>query len=170
MVARVIRNPVVGWIAANSAMVAWHVPAWFNAAMRDPRIAAAERISFLLAGALFWWPALASLKSERMAPIPWSALYLIASCIPASLLGLTLTFTHFGAYLPYYNPQDTLGILPTIRETWGLSLEVDQETGGLFLWVGGCMVYTSAVMGLFIMWYNSPEVRNEFAPTAARQS
>ena len=168
--ARAIRNPAAGWIAANAAMIAWHVPALFNTALRAPRVAAAEHLSFLLAGALFWWPAFAPLKSERMSPVPWSALYLIGACIPCSLLGLALTFAHVGPYSSYYSPQDTLGILPMIRETWGLSLDVDQETGGLFLWVGGCMVYTSAVMGLFILWYNSPEVRNEFAPTAARQS
>ena len=168
--ARVIRNPAIGWLAANAVMIAWHVPAMFNASLRDPRTSAAEHLSYLVAGALFWWPVFAPLKSERMAPVPWSALYLIGACIPCSLLGLALTFAHVGPYVSYYSPHDVLGILPVIRETWGLSLEVDQETGGFFLWVGGCMIYTSAVMGLFTMWYNSPEVRNEFASKAAQQS
>ena len=167
--ARVIRSPAAGWIAANAAMIAWHVPAMFNAALRAPRIAAVQHLSFLLAGAMFWWPVFAPLKSERMAPVPWSALYLIGACIPCSLMGLALTFAHVGPYFSYYSPRDTLGILPTIRDTWGLSLDVDQETGGLFLWVGGCMVYLSSVMGLFILWYNSPEVRNEFAPKVATE-
>ena len=170
LIARILRIPAAGWIAGVAAMIAWHIPPLFNTALMNPRIAVGQQASLLLAGVWFWWPVLGPRKSERLAAIPWAALYLIAACIPCSLLGIALSFTHVGEYLPYFDPRDTLGILPLIRDTWALSPEVDQQTGGIFLWVGGCMVYTSAVMGLFIAWYNSPEVRNEFAPKVTQQS
>lgn len=161
-IAWTLKNPVAGWSAGVAAMVAWHIPSLFNAALMNPRTAAAQHASFLLAGVWFWWPVIGPRKSDRLIAVPWSALYLIAACVPCSLLGIALSFTHVGEYLPYFNPQDALGILPLIRDTWVLSPEVDQQTGGIFLWVGGCMVYTSAVMGLFVGWYNSPEVRDEW--------
>ena len=170
VIAQILKSPVAGWIAGVGAMIAWHVPSLFNAALMDPRTAAVEHVTFLVAGAWFWWPVIGPRKSDRLIAVPWSALYLIAACVPCSLLGIALSFTHVGEYRPYFNPQDTLGILALIRETWALSPEVDQQTGGIFLWVGGCMIYTSAVMGLFVAWYNSPEVRNEFEPKVTQSS
>ena len=151
------------WIAGMATLIVWHVPRFFDASLRNPSLRILEQASLLAAGTIFWWPVLGPRKSQRLPPVPWAAVYLFAVCVVCSLLGLSLTYTSAGAHRAYLNPRDTLGILPMIRDRWHFSPETDQETGGLLMWAGGCMVCAVCVMGLFLVWYNSPEVRNEFS-------
>src|SRR5438874_964037 len=82
MIAEVLKNPVASWIAGVAAMVVWHIPSLFNAALGNPRTAFVEHATFLLAGVWFWWPVIGPRKSDRLIAVPWSALYLIAACVP----------------------------------------------------------------------------------------
>ena len=154
---------VRSWIPAMAVLALWHTPALFNLALRNQALQIAQQLSFLVAGSFFWWPVLTPRKSQRLPPVPWSAVYLFAACVVCSLLGLSLTYTSMGAYRAYFNPKDTLGILSLIRDTWHFPFETDQETGGMLMWAGGCLILASAVMGLFILWFNSREVRDEFS-------
>lgn len=161
-----VRQAALGWLPGMATLALWQIPALFNAALQNPLLRITQQVMLLAAGGLFWWPVLGPRKSQRLPPVPWSAVYLFAACVVVSLLGLTLTYTSVGAYRSYFNPRDSLGILPLIRDTWRFSLETDQETGGILMWAGGCMILASTVMGLFVVWYNSPEVRDEFSPNA----
>lgn len=164
-----VRMGALGWVPSMIVLVAWYIPALFYGAQRNPAVRVGQQLTFLAAGMLFWWPVLTPLKRLRMPPVPWSAVYLFAACVVFSLLGLSLTYTSLGAYRTYFNPKDTLGILPLIRDTWALSLETDQETGGMLMWAGGCLICASTVMGLFVVWYNSREVREEFSRKGASE-
>ena len=37
--------------------------------------------------------------------------------------------------------------LPLLRDGWGLSPKVDQQIGGLLMWVPACLVYGAAILG-----------------------
>jgi len=162
-----IASAVLGWIAGMGVLAVWHIPALFNTALQSESVHVAQQLSLLAAGLLFWWPVLSPWKRQRMPPVPWSAIYLLAGCIGVSFVSLAVTFTRFGAYQSYLIPKDTLGILPLVRDTWRLTFETDQETAGMFLWIGGCMVYAVTTMGLFVAWYNSSEMREEFTSKQA---
>ena len=160
----IVKHPATGFIAAFGAMIVFHLPRVFDAVQATGGLHRTAMIWFMISGALFWWPVIAPLKTERLKPVPAGAVYLIAACVVWSLASIVITFTRMGDYHTYFNPADSLGILPALRETWGFTNDVDQETGGTFLWVGGCMIFSSTVMALFIQWYRSSEVKNEFAP------
>jgi cytochrome c oxidase assembly factor CtaG len=164
-----VKLATITWIFGMATLAAWHVPKWFDASRHNQSLQVFEQASLLIAGVVFWWPVLGPRKDQRLPPVPWAAVYLFAACVVFSLLGLSLTYTSAGVHLDYFNPRDTLGILPLIRDTWHFSPETDQETGGLLIWAGGCMVCAVCVMGLFLVWYDSSEVRNEFSskPTPA---
>jgi len=165
-----VKLAAITWILGMATLAAWHVPRWFDASLHNQSLQVLEQVSLLIAGAAFWWPVLGPRKDQRLPPVPWAAVYLFAACVVCSLLGLSLTYTSAGVHLGYFNPRDTLGILPLIRDTWHFSPETDQETGGLLIWAGGCMVCAVCVMGLFLVWYNSSEVRNEFSSKATQTS
>jgi putative membrane protein len=153
---REIARPPVSWLLGAGTMIAWHVPALFNAALANEGIHILQHLSFLATGAIFWWPVLAPPHELRMAPFAATS-YLFSACISCSLLGAALTFAHPGLYPAYLNPEDSLGILPLLRNQWGLDPGNDQQLGGLLMWVPGCFVYLSGILATVAGWYG--EVR-----------
>ncbi|MBV8832527.1 MAG: cytochrome c oxidase assembly protein [Acidobacteriaceae bacterium] len=120
-------------------MWAWHLPAACRAVASHPGLEPLEDISFLLSGVVFWWPIFSPLPRERMTPVPWAVLYLVSGCVGCTLLGILLAFAPAGAA----GMQDMTA--------------ADQHTGGLIMWVPGCLVYLSAVIAMFARWYSTPE-------------
>jgi cytochrome c oxidase assembly factor CtaG len=139
-------------------MIVWHVPALFNAALADDGIHILQHLSFLVTGVIFWWPVLAPSETRRMAPFA-AISYLFGACLTCSLLGAALTFAHPGLYPAYLNPRDSLGILPLLRNQWGLDPKTDQQLGGLLMWVPGCFVYLTAILATVTHWYEEAPKR-----------
>lgn len=154
---RFLRRPAVAWPVGIGAMAFWHVPAVFNAAAASGMAAhAAEHVSLLAAGMVYWWPILSPLAASRLNPVPQAAAYLITSCLACTAMGVLLTFAPRLLYPAYVNPADPYGILPLIRRGWGISPALDQQIGGLLMWVPGCLIYLSAIMAMFGRWYAQP--------------
>ena len=149
--------PHFGWrvmfaIAGVGAMIVWHVPVLFNAALASEGIHILQHLSFLVTGVIFWWPVLTPADDRSMAPLATIS-YLFGACLTCSLLGAALTFAHPGLYPAYLNPEDNLGILPLLRNQWGLDPKHDQQLGGLLMWVPGCFVYLTAILATVARWY-----------------
>jgi cytochrome c oxidase assembly factor CtaG len=153
-------RPLVGWLAGAGAMWVWHVPAAYNAAMASRSVMMLEHASLVILGTIFWWPILAPRPDRRLAPL-LAVLYLFTACLSCTVLGITLTFAPAGAYPGYLNPRDTLGVLPLLRDRWGLSPATDQQLGGLIMWVPACVVYVSAIVGVLARWYTAPDIDQE---------
>ena len=150
---RLLRRPAVAWLAGIGAMAFWHVPAVFNAALASQPLHIVEHLSLLVAGTIYWWPVLSPLPSSRLNPVPQAAGYLFSSCLACTSIGILITFAPKLLYPEYVNPSDTFGILRTIRDNWGISAAMDQQIGGLLMWVPGCFIYLTAVMAMFARWY-----------------
>jgi putative membrane protein len=140
----------VSWLLAAGAMVFWHIPAAFNAALANDGLHIVQHLSFLVTGAIFWW------TLRRLPPLA-AISYLFGSCLICGVLGAALTFARPGLYPAYLNPEDRLGLLPLIREGWGLDPKTDQQLGGLLMWVPGCFVYLSAILMTVARWYGMKE-------------
>ena len=92
-------------------------------------------------------------------------LYLFGAAVASSLLGILLTFAAPGLYPAYLHPADARGLLPLIREGWGLSAAADQQLGGLIMWVPGGLVYLAAIIATFARWQGEPDGEDESAPS-----
>jgi cytochrome c oxidase assembly factor CtaG len=44
-----------------------------------------------------------------------------------------------------------------IRNVWMITPEIDQQLGGLFMWVPGMLVFLFTAMGGLSRWYRTPE-------------
>jgi putative membrane protein len=79
--------------------------------------------------------------------------YLVAACFACTLLGIYITFAPASVCPAYMHPADPYGLLPVIQDQWGLTARMDQQIGGLLMWVPACLIYLSGVMGLLSRWY-----------------
>jgi len=83
-----------------------------------------------------------------------------------SLLGIWLTFAPAGLYAPYLHPADSLHIAALLHTGWGLTPALDQEVGGLLMWVAGGFVFLAVMVVLFLQWFGMAET-DGVAPAAA---
>jgi putative membrane protein len=168
MLDRILGVRWLTWLAGVGAMWIWHAPALCNAAQLNPQVHRIQFISLLIMGAMFWWPVLGSVHQRRIAPLPGIA-YLFSACIACTLLGIILTFAPVSVCSVYRHPADPLGILPLIRDGWGLTAERDQQLGGLLMWVPPCLIYLAGIIGLLARWYRPPVALPEPSLVESRQ-
>ncbi|HEY2585636.1 MAG TPA: cytochrome c oxidase assembly protein [Tepidisphaeraceae bacterium] len=147
----------VGWLTSVGAMWFWHVPALCTAAMQNSGIFAIQTCSLVVAGAAFWWPVFRPQLQRRMQPHV-AAAYLFAGCVGCSLLGIYITFSPVSV-CPLYaaGGGGALELTRLVHEQWGLTHRLDQQLGGLLMWVPACMVYLGAILATLSSWYHVPE-------------
>lgn len=130
LVGRVIRHPALCWLAAAFALVGWHLPGVFEAALRSDWLHELEHVSFLGAGLLFWWPVVQPWPSTPRWP-RWSIpLYLFCATLPCDVLSAFLAFCGRVVYLSYLSGPRTFAMSPL----------QDQECASAFMWVSVTLV------------------------------
>jgi putative membrane protein len=155
-VMKVLGNPIIAWFLGVGAMWVWHLPSLHDSVLASDNLYIAQQISFVFIGMIFWWPVFAPLEARRLSPLV-STLYLSSACLGCTILGMLITFAGAGLYAAYMNPVDTIGILPLLRGELCLTPGVDQQIGGLTMWVPGCLIYLTASMVTIARWYGAPE-------------
>lgn len=155
-------NKYVAWIAGMGTLLIWFLPGPLNAALSNEAMRGGEYATLIASGVIFWWPIHAPSAAKRVPMLPTSLFYLVAATVWCSLLGLFLAFAQPSIYSHYAVSRDTLHIANSLLVDWSFSRENDQQTGGLFFWIGAATVLLSEVMAVYIRWYRSAEVREEF--------
>jgi cytochrome c oxidase assembly factor CtaG len=143
--ASALTHPVVGWLAMAVTLLAWHVPASFELALRSPGWHKTEHACFFLAALLFWWPVVLPFPSRRLWPLWTVPAYLLAADLLNTLLSAILTLSEHVLYPTY-------AAAPRLFGTSALS---DQATAGVIMWVPGSLVFLIPAAGLAIQ-YLSP--------------
>ncbi len=87
--------------------------------------------------------------------------YLFFASAASSILGILLAFAHPGLYRAYLSPVDAYGILATFRNGWGITPAIDQQAGGLLMWVAGTPVYLLGALSALSLWYRAAEEGEE---------
>ncbi|MGH9356031.1 MAG: cytochrome c oxidase assembly protein [Terriglobia bacterium] len=153
---RVLSKPLLAWTAGIGTMWIWHWPPLYNAALSSQGIHIFEHLSFLVGATIFWWPVISPVEELRLPPLA-AVVYTFAACSAHSILAILLTFAPVGYYPAYLHPADALGILPLLRNQWGLTPAVDQQWGGLMMWIPACLVYLTFILATLARWYQIPE-------------
>jgi putative membrane protein len=122
-------NLVLCWLAGTTTVIVWHFPAAFQLALQSPWWHAAEGVSFLLAGLLFWWPVVQSRPGSGQR---WSVpLYLFLATLPCDILSAFLAFCGRVVYPSYFAAPRLLDLSPL----------QDQECAGALMWVSVTFIY-----------------------------
>ena len=123
-------HPLVCWLAASLALIGWHLPGAFDAALRLNWLHELEHASFLASGILFWWPVIQPWPSANRWP-RWSIpLYLFCATLPCDLLSGFLAFCDRVVYRSYLSGPAMFGI----------SALHDQECAAALMWVSVTLV------------------------------
>jgi cytochrome c oxidase assembly factor CtaG len=146
-VERLLARPLVAWGLGVGAMWLWHDRTLCDAATHSALVHRVQEGSLLVMGTVFWWPILAPREESRLQPLS-GVLYLFTACVACTLLGIYITFSPVAVCSIYTHPVDSLGVLPLLRDGWGLTAEKDQQVGGLFMWVPACLVYGIGILGV----------------------
>jgi len=108
----------------------WHLPAAYQAALRDPVIHDVEHVAFFGTALLFWWPIVepAPRLHERIHR-GFAILYLLAATGQNTLLSALIALPERVLY-PYYEAS---------RSPFGVSALDDQALAGGLMWSMGHM-------------------------------
>jgi len=119
-VPKLLTHPFVALPLWAGTYFVWHVPAIYDAALRQPQtLLHLEHLTYFVTGLLFWWPVLHDEPHHVTSGA--RALYLFLAFVVASPLGLLLALIPRAVYDFYVEAPHRL---------WGLSPLTDQQVGG----------------------------------------
>ncbi|MDQ3371311.1 MAG: cytochrome c oxidase assembly protein, partial [Actinomycetota bacterium] len=132
-----LAHPFFAILLYVAVMWVWHVPALYDAAVRNPFVHVLEHVSFATAGFLYWWHLLSPIRSRHRLGGMGPVAYMAATKVLVGLLGVALTFAPEAVYRVYIDQP----------EWWGLSDATDQAVGGLIM-----ALEQSVVMGVALVY------------------
>jgi len=137
-----LTRPAAAILLSNLVMVAWHIPAMYDAALTGLPIHILQHLTFLITAVLAWWPVMGRMEEwPSLAPLS-ACVYLFLVGIPSGIVGAFITFAAPGLYTVY----------PDAPRIWGLDLATDQSLAGLLMWVVTPLFYLLALSIVFFRW------------------
>jgi putative membrane protein len=117
---RVLAHPLVALPLWAIDFCVWHVPALFDAALRNDAIHALQHTLFFVCGCLLWAALLEPLPGPAWFSAPWKLPYVLVMWLVMLALSQVFIWSGHVYYAPYAaDPR-----------TWGLSALGDQQAGG----------------------------------------
>ncbi len=145
-----ITFPVVTWLGFAVVTYAWQFTALTSSAASSALLRDLQQATLLLAGLLFWAPALASDPLRWRMAYPLRALYVAVEMAHKALFG--------GMFLSMNSPMHER--FAANAPAWAPSAITDQSLAILVLWLGGNLVFVAALAGLLMGWVRY-EQRNQ---------
>ena len=140
--ARAVTRPVPAAALFTAPIVLWHIPRFYEAALRHHNLHILQHLVFLATAVLMWWPILSPVPELPRLPYPAQMLYLFLLGIPMSVTGALITLSD-GVLYPFY---------AAAPRVWDLSPLADQQIGGLLMWVPGGLVLWLAMTVVWFRW------------------
>ena len=135
-------QPIRAALLFTVPIVLWHLPPFYEAAMRNHGLHIVQHLVFLATSVVMWWPVLSPLPELPRASYPGQLLYLFLLGIPMSVVGAMVTLADTPLF-PFY---------VAAPRVWGLSPLDDQQIGGLIMWVPGGLVFWLAMTVVWFRW------------------
>jgi len=141
--------PSVAFSLHAIALIVWHAPPPYDAAVRNETIHAVEHLCFLGTALLFWWTVMAPPGLRRLS-VALRVPYVIGMSLVGAAIGALLTFATSSLYHAYGNSA----------AAWGMTTLEDQQLAGLIMWIPGGFAYLIAAAALFMNWMQADERRD----------
>jgi putative membrane protein len=148
-----LTRPVIAYAVANTVFVLWHVPMFYEMALRSQPVHVVEHAMLLGTALLAWWPILGLLPQWPRLALPLHSLYFFAMTLPGSAVGAFITFADPGLYAPY----------DTAKRIFGIDLATDQQAAGLLMWVALGTIYLLLITVSFFRWVSREEAADREA-------
>jgi cytochrome c oxidase assembly factor CtaG len=142
---RRLRNPMVAVPVYTAVLYGWHLGPTFTAALRNDFVHGLQHESFIVFGALVWWPLIEPNK-RRMPAHLWKIPYIVGARLPTMFLGMAFVVAQTPFYTSFYG---------TGMRADGLSALADQQLGGAIMMVVD--IITLMVVLSVVFWRASSE-------------
>jgi cytochrome c oxidase assembly factor CtaG len=142
-----LAHPAFAVVVYVGFMWAWHVPAMYDAAVRNTTVHAFEHLCFAAAGTLYWWHLLSPIRSRMRLGGLGPVGYMASTKLLVGLLGIALAFAPASFY-PFYEHHPRY---------WGLSPAVDQSMAGLTMALEQSIVMGIALVFVFVRMLGESE-------------
>ena len=142
---RPVLEPVPAQLIAAAVMIGWHVPFAYDLTVSNDAVHVFEHLTFLAAGAVFWWAFLEATSATLRWRMSVGArfVYLLVGTLPQDGVALVLQFSRTLFY-PHY-----AGAYPFFA---GWTPVIDQNVSGVVLMIVGKTSYAVAALVLFYRW------------------
>ena len=148
---RFLSHPFVSLPIWSLNLVLWHLPFFWEAALRHQAVHALEHACFFTAGALMWATVIEVLPGPEWFGTGAKMGYVVAVRVVSTILGNV--FVWAGA--PFY------AFYEDAPRPWGLSAAADQGIAGGVMMVYGSIVTIGALAWLFLKLAQEGELRQE---------
>jgi putative membrane protein len=142
----------------NVVFVAWHIPAFYDLALRFEPVHILEHLSMLATALVLWWPVVGMLPELPSLSRPAQLLYVALQTLPGALVGIILGMAEAPLY-PTYVAAPRL---------WGVPVLMDQQISGLIMWVGSNFFWLGVLTAVFFAWHAREEAEERAAAAVAR--
>ena len=142
--ARALTHPLVALPLWLLAYFLWHVPALYDAALRNALLLHLEHASYFLAGVALWWPVFHDEPHAMSAG--GKALYVFGAFLLASPVGLFLALL----------PNPIYEFYEQAPRIWGISPLTDQQIAGVIMAASEAIVFF-AVFAVFFLRFLAEE-------------
>jgi cytochrome c oxidase assembly factor CtaG/ferredoxin len=145
-----LTNPAFTLFAFAASTILWHLPFFYELALRSSAWHELQHACFFWTGILFWWPVIQPGPGRVRWP-EWGAIpYLLISDLINT--AISAAFVYSGRLLyPSY----------AVTRTSGLSAIDDQILAGLIMWVPGSLIYLVPAFAIAMRVLTSPKLRHD---------
>jgi putative membrane protein len=148
---RFLTHPFVSLPLWAINLVVWHLPTFWEAALRHQVVHALEHACFFTAGALAWATVIEVLPGPEWFGTGAKMGYVVAVRVVSTIIGNV--FVWAGA--PFYS------LYENVSRPWGVSARADQGLAGGAMMVEGSLVTIGALAWLFLKLAQEGELRQE---------
>jgi cytochrome c oxidase assembly factor CtaG len=148
---RFLAHPLVALPLWTLNLLLWHLPFFWEAALRHDVVHALEHVSFFTAGALMWAAVIEVLPGPEWFGTGAKMGYVVVVRIVSTILGNVFVW----AGTPFY------GIYEDAHRPFGLSAEADQGLAGGVMMIEGSLVTIGVLAWLFLRLAQEGELRQE---------
>ena len=142
---RVFTNPIVAWAAFFGVLWGIHLSGWYDAALTNPAVHAAEHTVLLATALLFWMPIVRVDPTPSHLSHPAQILYLFLAMPAMAFLGLVIAGAN-DVWYPAYARAD--GVAAALA---------DQQRAGALMWVGTMFLIVPALVFVLFDWMRADE-------------
>jgi cytochrome c oxidase assembly factor CtaG len=137
--------PLTAYALVTINFLIWHIPALYEAALRNQLIHDLEHALFFYTALFYWWrvidPTQGWFSLWPWPPAKW--LYLIIAAPPSYVLGSVL-WGSSAIWYPYYTE---------VPRVWEITPLWDQRYAGMLMWLQGWMHFMASMI-VFFKWYD----------------
>jgi cytochrome c oxidase assembly factor CtaG len=156
---RALGSPQAGFVAFSGVLLAWHVPALFDATLRSNTLHALEHTLFFATALMFWKQVIESPPLHARLSSVQRVGYLIGAMVVSWILAIVLALAPHPLYAFYAHEASRPG---------GISALTDQQIAAGIMWVPGSITFVIVIFVYVHRWLApAPPARTQTARLAS---